>query len=108
MRKGNGMSSARFSVLRRTSVRRRVVCRLKAGTSTLKRAPQMFAFCLFTLPLCAALDGTLINVTLVHPGEGGMQTLGSAKSGPGGKFSIDKEVPSPPALLQADYQGVTY
>jgi hypothetical protein len=113
------MSSARFSVLRRTSVRRRVVCRLKAGTSTLKRAPQMFAFCLLTLPLCAAIDGTVINattgkpqpsvnVTLIHPGEGGMQTLGSAKSGPDGKFSIDKEVPSPPALLQADYQGVTY
>lgn len=74
---------------------------------------------LVSAPLFAAIDGTVINattgkpqpsvtVTLIHPGEGGMQTLGSAKSGPDGKFAIDKEVPSPPALLQAEYQGVTY
>lgn len=66
-----------------------------------------------------AISGTVINattgkpeaavtVTLVHPGEGGMQTLGSAKSGADGSFAIDKDVPSPPALLQATYQGVTY
>ena len=78
-----------------------------------------FALLLVALPAFAAIDGTVINgttgmpqpsvtVTLVHPGEGGMQTLGSAKSGPDGKFAIDKEVPSPPALLQAEYQGVTY
>ena len=74
---------------------------------------------LVSAPLFAAIDGTVINattgkpqpsvtVTLIHPGEGGMQTLGSAKSSSDGKFAIDKEVPSPPALLQAEYQGVTY
>ena len=78
-----------------------------------------FALLLVALPAFAAIDGTVINgttgmpqpsvtVTLVHPGEGGMQTVGGAKSGPDGKFAIDKEVPSPPALLQAEYQGVTY
>jgi hypothetical protein len=67
----------------------------------------------------AAIDGTVINgttgkpqagvaVTLIHPGENGMQSLGSAKSDAEGKFAIDKDVPSPPALLQADFQGVTY
>jgi hypothetical protein len=77
------------------------------------------ALLLLSIPLFAAIDGTVVNattgkpqpsvtVTLVHPGEGGMQTLGSAKTDAAGKFSIDKEVPSPPALLQADYQGVTY
>jgi hypothetical protein len=77
--------------------------------------------CLLTPVSCllAAIDGTVINattgkpqpsvtVTLVHPGAGGMQTLGSAKSDAEGKFAIDQEVPSPPALLQATYQGVTY
>jgi len=70
-------------------------------------------------PLFGAISGTVVNqttgkpqpsvtVTLIHPGEGGMQTLGSAKSDTEGKFTIDKEVPSPPALLQADFQGVTY
>jgi hypothetical protein len=77
--------------------------------------------CLLTPVSCllGAIDGTVINattgkpqpsvtVTLVHPGAGGMQTLGSAKSDAAGKFAIDKEVPDPPALLQATYQDVTY
>jgi hypothetical protein len=77
--------------------------------------------CLLTPVSCllAAIDGTVTNattgkpqpsvtVTLVHPGAGGMQTLGSTKSDAEGKFAIDQEVPSPPALLQATYQGVTY
>ena len=66
-----------------------------------------------------AVQGTLINqttgqpqpgveVSLIHPGSEGMQTLGSVKSDAQGNFNIDKELPSPPALLQADYQGVTY
>ena len=74
---------------------------------------------LFASPIFAAINGTIINsttgkpqpsvtVTLIHPGAGGMQTLGSAKSGEDGKFAIDKDVPSPPALLQAEYKGVTY
>lgn len=67
----------------------------------------------------AAIDGTVVNattekpqpgvtVTLVHPGENGMQTLATVKSDAQGKFKIDQEVPSPPALLQSTYQGVTY
>src|SRR5215471_15812757 len=80
--------------------------------------PGAMMLCVLT-PLSAAIDGTVMNattgkpqaavtVTLVHPGEGGMQTLGSAKTDAQGKFAIDKAVPSPPALLQAEYQGVTY
>lgn len=67
----------------------------------------------------AAIDGTAINgttnmpqagveISLIHPGENGMQTLGSTKSDAQGKFKIDQDLPSPPALLQAVYQGVTY
>src|SRR6516165_1334280 len=74
---------------------------------------------LFASPIFAAINGTVINsttgkpqpgvtVTLIHPGAGGMQTLGSAKSGADGKFALDQDVPSPPALLQAEFQGVTY
>jgi hypothetical protein len=70
------------------------------------------------LPLYA-IDGVVMNattrkpqagvkVTLVHPGENGMQQLGSAETDAQGKFQIDKEVPPPPALLQADYKGVNY
>ncbi len=65
------------------------------------------------------IDGTVINdttqkpqagvkVRLVHPGQNGMQQLGSAETDANGKFQIDKEVPAPPALLQADYKGVNY
>jgi hypothetical protein len=80
-----------------------------------------FAACLaFSVPgLRAAIDGTVINsttgkpeagvaVSLLHPGAGGMQVLGSTKSGPDGTFRIDQDVPSPPALVQAIYKGSTY
>ncbi len=71
------------------------------------------------LPALAAIEGTVINATtgkpeagvtvnLLHPGEQGMQMLGTAKSGADGAFRIDKDVPSPPALLQGLYQGSTY
>ena len=79
------------------------------------------ASCLLTPVSCllASIDGTVVNatsgkpqpgvtVTLIHPGAGGMLTLGSAKSGADGKFALDQDVPSPPALLQAEFQGVTY
>jgi len=66
----------------------------------------------------AEVDGTIVNrtsgqpqagavISLVQPGQGGMQTLGSAKSGADGKFHFDKEVQGP-TLLQAIYAGVIY
>lgn len=71
------------------------------------------------VPALAVIEGTVINsttgkpeagvaVSLLHPGEGGMQVLGSTKSRPDGSFRIDKDVPSPPALLQGVYEGSTY
>jgi hypothetical protein len=69
--------------------------------------------------LLASVDGTVMNattgkpqpsviVTLVQPGAGGMETIGSMKSDAQGKFKFDKDFPAGPALLQAIYQGVTY
>jgi hypothetical protein len=49
-----------------------------------------------------------VVVTLVHPGENGMQTLGTSKTDADGKFKIDQPVPPPPALLEATYQDVQY
>jgi len=69
--------------------------------------------------LSAAIDGVVVNqtsgkpqagviVSLVQPGQNGMQSLASARSGADGAFKLDRDVPPPPALLQAIYQGVTY
>src|SRR5258708_4960419 len=66
----------------------------------------------------AAVDGTVINgttgkpapntiVSLVQPGQGGMQTLASVKSDAQGMFRIDKSVQGP-QLVQALYAGVLY
>jgi hypothetical protein len=49
-----------------------------------------------------------VVVNLIHPGENGMQTLGTSKTDADGKFSIDQPVPPPPALLQATYQDTQY
>jgi hypothetical protein len=65
-----------------------------------------------------AVDGTVINgttgkpaantiVSLVQPGQGGMQTLASVKSDAQGMFKIDKSVQGP-QLVQALYSGVLY
>ncbi len=74
----------------------------------------------FCLPLCAAVDGTVINqttgkpqagvtVTLFNLGKAGMEQLESAKSGADGKFSLQAALPAgAPALLQAAFQDVTY
>jgi hypothetical protein len=71
------------------------------------------------LPLFAQIDGTVINATtgkpqagvtvsLIHPGENGMETLATATSGADGGFKIAKDLPPPPALLRATFQDVEY
>ena len=73
---------------------------------------------LLCFPSFAAVDGIVINgttgkpqpntiVSLVQPGQAGMQTLASVKSDAQGKFRIEKDAPGP-RLLQALYQGVPY
>ena len=80
---------------------------------------RLFCLALAGLPLLAQIDGTVINATtgmpqagvevsLIHPGENGMQTLATATSGADGGFKIAKDLPSPPALLRATFQGVEY
>ena len=76
-------------------------------------------FALIPASLFAAIEGTVINgttgkpepsvkVSLVQPGAGGMQAIATSTSDANGKFSIDHDLPPPPALLQADYKGVQY
>jgi hypothetical protein len=71
------------------------------------------------LPALAAVQGVVLNnttgkaqpgaaINLVQPGQNGMQALGQTTSGPDGAFTIDKDIPPGPALLQTTYQGVTY
>lgn len=73
---------------------------------------------LLPLPLFAAVDGTVVNgttgkpqanvmISLVQPGQGGMQTLGSTKTDAEGKFRIDKSAEGA-QLLQAIHAGVPY
>lgn len=73
---------------------------------------------LTSLPLLAAIDGTVVNKTTGQPqagvtvaltklGANGMEPAGSTKSGADGKFSIDAP-PGSVHLLQATYQGVAY
>lgn len=73
---------------------------------------------LYSLPAFASIDGTILNqstgkpqgnvvIQLVQPGQAGMQTLGTAKSDAGGKFSFDRDAQGP-TLIQAIYQGVLY
>lgn len=65
-----------------------------------------------------AIDGTVRNgttdkpqpgatVTLYRVGQNGPESIQSVKSGPDGKFSIDKDIEGP-RLLQSAYDGVTY
>lgn len=72
------------------------------------------------LSLFAAIDGTVINrttgkpqagvsITLIKPGQNGMQTLGSTVSDAAGHFVFEKDQPGGgPQLLQAKYKGVDY
>jgi len=79
------------------------------------------AFGLLTsAPLLAAIDGTVVNgttgkpeagvsVTLLKPGAGGMQQLGSTQSDAAGHFRFDHDQPGGgPQLLQAHYKDVNY
>ena len=79
------------------------------------------AICLLAPACClfGAIEGTVINgttgkpqpavtVSLVQPGANGMQAIASSTSDASGAFHIDHELPPPPALLQADFKGVTY
>ncbi len=74
---------------------------------------------LFALTLCAAVDGTVMNLTtqkpqagvtvnLIQPGTGGMKAIGTATSAADGKFRIEPDPGEGPALLQGLFQGVTY
>jgi hypothetical protein len=73
---------------------------------------------LIAIPAWAAVDGVVLNATtgkpqpnaiisLVQPGQGGMQTLGSTKTDAEGKFRFDKELQGP-TLLQVLHAGVLY
>jgi hypothetical protein len=68
----------------------------------------------------AGIDGTVVNrttgkpqsgvsITLVKPGQQGMQTLGAIISDASGRFVFEKDqAGGGPQLLQANYKGVTY
>ncbi len=75
---------------------------------------------LTSIPLSAAMNGTVVNgttskpqagitVTLVKPGQGGMQTLGTTTTDAAGKFAFTTDQPGAgPQLLQANYKGINY
>lgn len=69
-------------------------------------------------PAFASVEGVVMNgttgqpqpnviVSLVQPGQAGMQTLGSTKTDAQGKFRIEKDTQGP-QLVQAFYNGVQY
>ncbi len=70
--------------------------------------------------LWASIDGTVVNrttgkpqpgvsITLVKPGQQGMQTLGTTQSDASGHFVFQNDQPGGgPQLLQANYKGVNY
>jgi len=73
---------------------------------------------LLAIPALAAVDGVVLNfstgkpqpnaiISLVQPGQGGMQSLGSTKTDADGKFHFDKELQGP-TLLQTLHAGVLY
>jgi hypothetical protein len=80
--------------------------------------PTLLVMAALALP-AFAVDGIVLNsttgrpqpnvdLTLVQPGQNGMQQLGQAKSDAQGNFKIDVVIPPGPGLLQATYQGATY
>jgi hypothetical protein len=81
-----------------------------------------YCFCafLFTATAHASIDGIVVNrstnqpqpgvnITLVKPGQQGMQTIGTTVSDATGHFVFEKDQPGGgPQLLQALYKGVNY
>ncbi len=74
---------------------------------------------LLAIPLLAAVDGTVMNLstkavqpgvtlTLIQANAQGVKTLGTTTSGPDGRYRIEVDPPEGPTLLQGLYQGVTY
>ena len=87
--------------------------------STLRSSVARAALALFfALPLLAVdgvvLNGTLmrpqpgVEITLVQPTQQGMKTLGKTVSDQQGKFNVDAVIPPGPGLIQSTYQGATY
>jgi hypothetical protein len=89
----------------------------------MREGHRMRAYALLLLTsvvLHAAIDGTVVNgstgkpqsgvsVTLVKPGQQGMQTIGTTVSDATGHFVFEKDQPGGgPQLLQAMYNGVNY
>lgn len=69
--------------------------------------------------LLADVNGFVVNgttgkpqpnviVTLVQPGQNGMQNIASVKTDAEGKFEVNKPIPPGPVLIQSFYSGVTY
>ncbi len=85
----------------------------------MKSARPFILFCT-ACSLWGAIDGTVINrttgkpepgvnISLIKPGQGGMQTLGSTITDATGHFVFRKDQPGGgPQLLQASYKGVNY
>jgi hypothetical protein len=76
------------------------------------------ALFLIALPIFA-IDGVVVNgttskpqpgvlVSLMQPGQAGMQMLESVKTDADGRFNLKKEPAPGPAILQAVYSGATY
>jgi hypothetical protein len=80
----------------------------------------LLTFIFSAAALQAAIDGTVVNrttgkpqsgvdITLVKPGQQGMQTIGTTVSDATGHFLFQNDQPGGgPQLLQASYQGVNY
>ena len=80
---------------------------------------KVFLLWIAALPLLAAVDGVVMNqttgkpqggatVTLYKVSQEGPESLESVKTGPDGKWVIDKPTTGGPHLLQAAFDGVTY
>ena len=94
------------------------IVRERTRGSSASRRWAVALLCVFAPLAAAAVDGTVTNrthgtpaagtiVSLVQPGQGGMQTLASVKTDAQGAFRFDKDVQGP-VLVQALFGGVLY